>query len=93
MIVVIGEHGVPQDVPPVDRVRGEALGASGADVVLVLDVEDGRARDARDDREWDRAQGDRGRMRCLITSQSAAQFPCDDRVEDVEVRRVLGLDQ
>ena len=34
-----------------------------------------------------------GRMRCLTASQAAFQSPRDDPVEDVEVRRMLGLDE
>ena len=34
-----------------------------------------------------------GRIRCFVASQAAFQLPRDDPVEDVEVRRVLGVDQ
>ena len=34
-----------------------------------------------------------GRIRCCVASQTAVQLPRHDPVEDVEVRRVLGVDQ
>ena len=34
-----------------------------------------------------------GRIRCLTASQAAVQLPRDDPVEDVEVRRVVGVEE
>ena len=65
MIVDDREQRVPEDVPAVDDARGEPFRAGGADVVLVLDVEHGGARDAGDDRERDRAERDRGQDQML----------------------------
>ena len=80
---------VPEDVPRVDGARRDALRARRADVVLVLDVEHGGARDPGDDRERDRAERDRGQDQVLDRVPERLPVAGDDRVEDVEVRRVL----
>ena len=53
------QHRVAQDVAAVDPAGGQALGPGRPDVVLVEDLEDGRAGDPGDDGQRDRAQGDR----------------------------------
>ena len=79
---------VPQHVLPVDDARRHPLRAGGADVVLVLDVERGRARDAGDDRERDRAERDRRQDQVPDRVPEGGWIAVDERVEDVEVRRV-----
>ena len=93
MIVVDRQHRVAHDVTPVDGARRQALGPRCANVILALDVEHGRARDTRDDRERDRRRAPPpDRIRCLTASQAAVPVAGDDAVEDVEVRRVAGVD-
>ena len=48
---------------------------------------------ARDDRERDRAERDRGQDQVLDGVPGRGPVPRDDPVEDVEVRRVLGVDE
>ena len=54
---------------------GETLRPRGADVVLVLDVENGGPRDPGDDRERDRAQRDRGQDQVLGDVPEGGMFP------------------
>ena len=70
-----GQERVPQNVTGVDGARRQPLRARGPDVVLVLHVEHRGARDARDDRQRDRAQRDRGQDQMFSTSQNAPRFP------------------
>src|SRR5207248_5229206 len=84
---------VPQDVAAVDRDRRQALRVRRPHVVLVLEVEHGRARDARDDGERNRAERDPGQDQVLEHVPERVPIAFDDRVEDVEVRRVLHVDE
>ncbi|CAM5621442.1 hypothetical protein SHIRM173S_03804 [Streptomyces hirsutus] len=58
-----GEHRVAQHVPAADDAPLEALGLGGADVVLVLHLEDAGAGHAHDDRERMDARATAGRIR------------------------------
>ena len=78
---------------PVDGDRRQAFRARRPHVVLVLDVEHRRACDPRDDGEWDRPEGDRREDEVLQNVPERVPVPLDDRVEDVEVRRVLHVDE
>ena len=66
---------VPQDVAAVDGARRQSLRARRAHVVLVLHVEHGGAGDARDDRERDRAERDRGQDQVLEDIPERAPVP------------------
>ncbi len=75
-------------------VRGDdALRPGRADVVLVLHIEHGCSRDPGDDRERNRAERDRRQDQVLDRIPERRPVTRDDRVEDVEVRRVLELGQ
>ena len=65
MIVVTGSIALRSTCRRSTALRREPLRARGAHVVLVLDVEHRGARDARDDRERDRAERDRGQDQVL----------------------------
>ena len=73
------QHRVPQHVAPVDERGAQALRPRGADVVLVLDVEHGGARDPRDDRERDRAERDRRQDQVLDRVPGGLPVARDDR--------------
>ena len=94
MIVAIGSSALRKTWPRVDDPRRQALRASRAHVVLVLHVEDVDARVIRAMiASGIEPSAIAGRIRCLITSQNVAGSPRDDRVEDVEVRRMRRVDQ
>jgi hypothetical protein len=80
-------------VPGVDEIGPYTFGARRADVVLVLHVEHRRPRDARDDRQRDRAERDRRQHEVLQRVHQRFQVAGQDRVEHVEARRMAGRDQ
>ena len=84
---------VPEDVAAVDDGRRNALRPRSAHVVLVLDVEHRGARDASDDGKRDRGERDGGEDEVLDHVPEHYPVPRQDRVEDVEARRVLGVVQ
>src|SRR6266545_4251524 len=87
------QQSVPKHMPAVDGQGRETLGACRTNVVLVLDIEDGSARDASDDRQRDRAQRDPRQDEVLDGVPHRARVPSQDRIEHIEVRRMLGLAQ
>ena len=91
MIVDDGQQRVAHHVTAVDGARREPLRVGRAHVVLVLDVEHRCAGDARDDRQRDRPERDRGKDQVLDRVPGRPEVAGDDPVEDVEVRRVRRL--
>ena len=75
----------------VDDEGRQALRSRRADVVLVLHVEHGRARDPGDDSQRDSPKSDCGQDQVLQHVDERAPVPRHDRIEDVEVRRVAHI--
>jgi hypothetical protein len=84
---------VAEDVASVDDARRDALGPRRPHVVLVLHVEDRRPGDARDHGQRDRAERDGRQDQVLDRIDERLAVPGHDAVEDVELRRVLGVEQ
>src|SRR5689334_4217472 len=86
------QHRVAQHVPPPDHRRGQALGLGRAHVVLVDDVEHGGPGDPDDDRQRDRAEGDRGQDEVFDRVPGRVVLPGEEAVEDEKVGDVGGVD-
>jgi hypothetical protein len=92
MIVMIGSIALRRTCL-VSTARGETPFAMPFARSPRLDVEGGRARDPGDDREWNRAEGDRGQDEVLDHVPERLGVSGEDRVQDVEVGRVVDVDQ
>ena len=79
------EQGAAQGVAADDRELAEALGPGGADVVLTEHVEQARAGHPGDDRQRDRADGDRRQDQVLAGVDDELPVPLQQPVEHLEV--------